>query len=292
MKVRASMFAKFLICIAAVLIAVNPTAHAQGKARAAKEAAEFLISKFGKEVGKETLESLTGKIERFAIRYGDDAVIAARKIGPRVFSLVDDAGENGAAALKLLAKHGDDAQWVVSKTKRLSFSIKYGDDAALAMIRHREIAEPVIEAAGRSGASALKAVTAQNARRIAMMAEEGTLSKIGRTEELLEIVGKYGDRAMNFVWTNKGGLLTAAALAAFVAEPEPFLDGVKEIVGGVVQPVAQIPLRLAEGAAAGTNWTVVILATIGVVTTFVFVRKRHWFRSRPQAASSSSVDSY
>lgn len=90
-----------------------------------------------------------------------------------------------------------------------------------------------------------------------MMLADGELVKIGRNEELLEVIAKYGDRAMAFVWSNKGALATTAGLAAFLANPEAFINGAKDItqiVGeSAVKPLAQAPGAVAAEVAKGTN---------------------------------------
>ena len=247
--------------------------YAQGKAALAKEAAEYVLRKFGREAADEGVETLTRKIETLAIRHGDDAIPAVKKVGPRVFRLIEEAGEHGTHSIKLMAKYGDDSIWIVSKQNRLAIFVKYGDDAAKSMIKHGEIAESLIQSLGKPGASALNAVSSQNARRLAMMADDGQLTKIGRTPELLEVVATYGDRAMDFIWKHKGALAVTAALTAFLANPEPFIDGTADITKyvkeGAVRPIA-------EEVGRRTNWTVVIVSGAGVFAVLLCIRA--WMR--------------
>jgi hypothetical protein len=220
--------------------------------KAVRETAEFVFRKGGKEATELGLETLTRKIESLALKYGDDALTAVKKVGPRTFRIVEEAGEDGLHCVKLLARYGDDALWVATKKSRLALSIRYGDDAAKAMIKHGEIAEPLIESLGTPATGALKAISTQDGRRLAMLAQEGTLAKIGRTDELLAVIGKYGDRGMQFVWRHKGPLAVAAALAAFLADPQPFIDGSVDIAKLAAEGVAR---PLASGAVERTNWT-------------------------------------
>ena len=55
--------------------------RAQGRVRAATEAAEWLFGRFGAKAGRSVPE-LAGRIEGVAARYGDEAIIAVRKGGP------------------------------------------------------------------------------------------------------------------------------------------------------------------------------------------------------------------
>ncbi len=257
----------FLAALAA--LALPNICHAQGKAALAREAAEYVMSKFGKEAAEAGVETLTRKIETLAIKHGDDAVQAVRKVGPRTFRIVEEAGEHGLESVKLMARFGDEALWVVAKKNRLAIFVKYGDDAAESMMKHGEIAEPLLVSFGKPAAGAMKAVNSQNARRLAMMAGDGQLAKIGRTQELLEVIAKYGDRAADFVWRNKGALTVGAALTAFLANPKPFLDGAiditKIVAENVAKPLASIPGQFTDEMAKNTNWTVVLVVLVCVL---------------------------
>lgn len=271
----------FALCVAVVLLSPNP-ACAQGKAKLAREAAEYVMRKFGKEAAHEGVETLTRKIETLAIKHGDDAFLAARKVGPRTFRLVEEAGEHGHQCVKLLAKYGDEAIWVVAKPNRMAIFVKFGDDAAEAMMKHGEIAEPLLQSMGKPAAAALKAVSSQNARRLAMLAEDGQLAKIGRTPELLDVIAKYGDPAMDFIWRNKGALTVTAALTAFLANPKPFLEGTVDITRIVaenaVKPIADVPGQVAHEAAKQMNWT---LAVVFALCMFgLLIALRMWLRHR------------
>src|SRR5438270_311241 len=84
--------------------------------------------------------------------------------------------------------------------------------AAEAMLKHKSLAEPLIAKFEMPAARAMDVLSGQNARRLAMMADDGELAALGQTPALLETVAKYGDRAMDFVWRNKGSLAVGAAL--------------------------------------------------------------------------------
>lgn len=251
--------------------------------KAAKEAAEFVLRKFGKEAEEQGLQTLTRKIESLGLKYGDDAVTAVKKVGPRAFRYIDEAGESGLESVKLLARYGDDAVWVVSKPTRMAIFARYGDDAAEAMLKQGQIAEPLIESLGKPAANVLKKVSTQNGRRLAMMAEDGTLARIGRTDQLLSVVGKFGDRGMNFLWRNKGTLTVAAALTAFLANPQPFIDGTVDLTQAAAESIGK-PLANEIGKSA--NWTFVlpVLASIAALLLGFKV----WLRHRLTIASPRS----
>lgn len=221
-----------------------------------REAAEAALKKMGRETGSETIETLVKRTTQLATKYGDDGVEAVNKVGFKTFRYVEEAGPNGELVVKLMAKRGDDAVWIVQQKNRVAIFAKYGDDAAEAMIKHKEIVEPVIESLGKPAATALSKVTSRNARKLAMMSADGELTKIGRSDELLGVVGKYGDAAMEFIWKNKGALATATVLAAFLADPEPFING-------------------AKGLARSVNWTFVIIVFGGIAVLW-FGLSRLW----------------
>jgi len=257
-----------------------PPARAGVKSEVIREGAEFVMRKFGKEVAQELGDGaeqvLAHKMEALATKYGErEAIDAVQKVGPRAFRLVEQAGEDAAPqALKLMARVGDDAAWVIGRPRSMALFARYGDDAADAMIKHKEIAEGLIEQFGPAASRALKSLDGQGARRLAMMAEDGQLVAIPERAALLDTVGKYGNRAMDWVWRNKGGLATAGVVAAFVHNPQPFIDGTAKIadVAGdkVFKPVlGQVASR--------TNWTAVICTLIGVTACYAAWRGRRRF---------------
>src|SRR5581483_5844264 len=104
----------------------------------------------------------------------------------------------------------------------------------------------------------------------------GELARIGRTPEVLAVVEKHGDKAMQFIWNHKGALTVAATLSVFLAEPEPFINGAKELTETVVRPIAEVPAIAAKEGAAElarkTNWTLVFLALIVALSLLLAAR--------------------
>jgi hypothetical protein len=279
---------RFLLSAICLSLALGNFAQAGVKSTAVKEAAEYVLRKFGVKAGEETAETLARKLEVLALKHGDEALIAVKKVGPRALRVAEEAGEHSAQAIKLMAKHGDEAAWLVAKSNRMAMVGRYGDDAAAAMIRHGEVAEPLIKSLGQPAAATLKVVTPQNGRRLAMLAEEGTLSKIGRTDKLLAVTGKYGDRALDFVWRNKGALTVATALTAFLANPEPFINGTADITRYAADKVTdKLAEPLAREVAKNSNWTMILsvmAATLGAI-----VALKMWMRHRLIAATARTV---
>src|SRR5262249_35126943 len=146
---------------------------------------------------------------------------------------------------------------------------RHGDEAAAVLVKHSGgIAEPVVESFGTPAIRALSAVGPRGGRRLAMMMADGELEAIGRTPELLDVIGKYGESAATFVWDNKGALAVGAVLTAFLADPKPFIDGVKSLTETVavnaVKPAIEETTKevlhdavndVAHEVGQRTNWT-------------------------------------
>jgi hypothetical protein len=226
---------------AILAIVLTAPAYAGIGSRAAGELAEFVLKKFGKEAAKEGAEKLASRIVQAAARHGDDVLSAVRKVGPKAIALADDAGADAPRVLRLLNHYGDDAARALSRPKGLAIVGRYGDEAAEALIKHQGIAEPLLENLGVPAARAMNALGPQAGRRLAMMAGD-ELAAIGRTPELLDVIARYGDKAMDFIWKHKALLASGAVLATFLRDPEPYLSGVADITRavaeGVIQPAA------------------------------------------------------
>ena len=282
-----------LLIGALIAIVTCSVAFAQGKATLVRETAEYLLRKFVKETAEEGLDTLSRKIEALVIKNGDDAILAIRKVGPRIFRIVEEAGEHGVESVKLMARYGDDAVWIVAKRNRMAIFLKYGDKAAESMMKHGEIAEPLIESFGSPAAKALSGVSTRNGRRLAIMSAEKELAKIGRTPELLDVVANHGDRVMDFIWRNKGSLAVATACAAFLANPEPYLDGTSDIAKfatkHVIQPIVSIPGQVASEAARKVHWNAILLSSVFVMGSLTGAKL--WLKHRSKLGHvKSSVD--
>jgi len=275
-------------CVFLLLLLNFPsTSMAGAKSKLVREAAEHLVGRFGREVAGETVETLVEKIGRYGLKYGDEAIEAIRKTGPRGFKLLDEAGDNAPAVASLLTRYGNEAVWVVSKPRNLAIFVRHGDDAVQAMIKHPGIAESVIEKLGQPAARAMHSVTPQNARRIAMMADDGILATANKAEEFLAVISKYGDSAAEFIWKHKGALAITTVGAAFLADPQAFLDGTRDIAEIAVRPIDSAAREFTKGVAEGANWTVVILALVSIGILLILAVSQIYRRGGRDANNSS-----
>lgn len=245
-----------------------------GKTQMAKELCEQVCQRLGvKSVSRESISN----VENFVVRYGDEGVDAYRKLGPQAIQLAEEASAQAPDCVKLIARHGDQAIWIVSKPKRLAIFVKHGDDAATAMLKHGTIADNLISQLGGPAAGALKSVDSQNARRLAMLHEDGLFTASKQSTRLLEVVQNYGNAASNFIWRNKLALATSTCLIAFLNDPEPFINGSRELPLAVVRET----LKPVTGAAGQRP----ILLYLVMLASVVLALKVIW----PPLASAVST---
>jgi len=248
-----------------VLCSSISTTVAGAKTKAAREAAEYIMKKFSKEAVKEGEEGIATRLEKLAAKHGDEVFEAARRSGPRGIRILEDLGDNSEPAMKLLTKYGEKAVEVAKQPKSLALATRFGDDAAEALIRHPGVAEPVIEGFGKPAATAMKRLNGQNARRLAMMVDDGSLAKIPQTEDLFGVIGKYGDRGMDFIWKHKGVFAAGTVAAAFWSNPQPFIDGTADVTKDVAKTFAKgVAGPLAEEASKHVPWGV-FYSVLGVL---------------------------
>ncbi|MCS7168519.1 MAG: hypothetical protein RMI91_11070 [Gemmatales bacterium] len=262
--------------LATVWLVLTNDAEADLRSRAIREVAEYVLRKFSKEAVGETVETLARRLERQVAKHGDDALRLVQAGGPKALHTLEEVGEHAPKLLKFHARHGDEAIWVITRPRSTAIFLKYGDDAGAALLRHGEIVEPIIEQHGRPAATALaRMADSQQARRLAMMHQDGSLAKIGRTEELLEVIARktepgWADRTMDFIWRHKGALAVTAALTAFLADPEPFINGLRDLTEVAAENTVG---KVSGEIARSINWTLIIGITIVVIGTLFLARR-------------------
>lgn len=222
---------------------------------AIRETSEFILKKFGKGVAGETAEQIASNTTTVLAKHGDECLPLLRRSGHAGFQALEQAGEQSPDVIKLFAKRGDEAVWIISQPKKLTIFLKHGDTAAEALLKHPGIADDLIEKYGINAGGALTRVSRTQAQHLSMMAADGTLDAMPQKAELLAVIRRYGDEAMDFVWKNKGSLAVASVLATFLSDPESYISGAKELIAEpILKPIAQ-----------NTNWTLIIVICLGVV---------------------------
>lgn len=247
------------ICLA---LALASPASAGPASTAVRETAEFIISKFGRGVAGQSIEEVTEATAKVVAKHGDAALPLLRKSGHAGFAALDEVGAKAPEVIKLFARRGDEAIWVISEPKKLAIFIKHGDSAADALLKHPGIADNLIGRFGDDAVGAVNAVSRQSAQRLSMIADDGLLAATPRSKELLPIIRQYGDQAMDFIWKNKGSLTVTAVLTTFLADPQAYISGAKElVVAPVIEPIAR-----------STNWTLIIVG-VSIVVFLPFIAR-------------------
>jgi hypothetical protein len=54
-------------------------------------------------------------------------------------------------------------------------------------------------------------------------------------DELMSVLARTGEKGASFVWEHKGALASATVMAAFLTNPEPFIDGTRDLAETVVE---------------------------------------------------------
>jgi hypothetical protein len=235
---------------------------------AARRVAREVVESFGREA----VEAAEPRVARLVEAYGEEAVTVLRKVGP---SGVQAMERFGAPSLRILSRWGDDGirLLAVEGESAVAAMTKYGEEAVELMIRHPGVGRDLLAQFG--GQILRRPLSTESVIALNRLAEPIRAS--GRSAEILAVVEKFGDRACDFLWRNKGIIFLTSVLAAFLNDPQPYLDGVKQLV---VQPATQV----ARDAAARTNWTLVVIVTILIVAAWLGIRW-NWSARRARPVS-------
>ena len=242
-----------------VAICISLPALALPGSAATREASEFIIAKFGKGAAGNSIDEVSQATIRAVEAHGEEALGFLRAAGHSGFVALTEAGELSPELIKFFARKGDDAIWVISDPKKLSIFLKHGDSGAEALLKHPGIADNLIERFGEDAVTALNSISRQNAQRLSIMEREGVLTATPQSAELLTVIRRYGDEAMDFIWKNKGSLTVATILASFIKDPQAYMSGFKDLV---VDPIV-VPI------VSNTNWSLIIAG----ILFFVFLPK-------------------
>jgi len=250
---RALLIAAFIGCL------VGTSARAAPAGTIIRETAEYIIQKFGRGAAGKTVDDVAKATSEAVAQYGDDAIPFLRNSGHQGFTALQQAGTKGPDVIKLFVRNGDEAIWIISEPKKLAIFLKHGDSAADALLKHPGIADTLIDQFGNDAVGALNGISRQGAQHLAIVADEGLLTATPQSTKLLLVIGSYGDKAMDFIWRNKGALTVATVLASFLVDPEAYISGAKKLI---IDPVAH-----------GANWTLIIAGVLGIVFMPFIVRR-------------------
>ena len=267
-----------LVCVLLLFfMLVRPQAAICGVASTAiRDTAEIVMSKFGRGAAGKTIEELTEATAKVVARHGEDALPLLRKSGHAGFAALEEAGVKAPDVIKLYARRGDEAIWIISEPKKLAIFIKHGESAADALLKHPGIADHLIGRLGIDAVGTLNVLSRQSAQRLNIVTEDGLLAATARSRELLPVIRTYGDQAMDFIWKNKGALAVATVLSTFLANPHAYISGAKElVVDPIVAPIA-----------SRTNWTLIIAGVL--IVAFLPFITRSFMRARAEVKSKKT----
>ena len=242
---------------------------------AARKLAREVVETFGREA----VESAEPRVLRLVEAYGDEAATALRKAGLPGVQAIE---RFGAPGLKILARWGDDGlrMLTLEGDSAVAAVARYGDDAARLMIRHPGIGRQLLQEFGEQAVRAK--LTTESVVTLNRLAPQ--IKGTGRAWEILALVEKSGDRVCDFLWRNKGIVFGAAVLATFLHDPQPYLDGVKQLV---VQPAT----GLAQEAVSRTNWTAVVIIALLILSAWAGIRWG-WGSKRPRGVVLDSPEGH
>ncbi len=117
------------LCHATVLQAGVTTA-------AIRETVEFIEKKFVAEAAETGIETLTKRLTAMATKYGDNVLVACRKVGPQALRYADDAGaELAPAVFRYMARYGDDALKFIKNQQLVKLLSGLSDEAAEVVLK-------------------------------------------------------------------------------------------------------------------------------------------------------------
>jgi hypothetical protein len=223
---------------------------------AARRVAREVVESFGREA----VEAAEPRVLRLVEAYGEEAAVVLRRVGPSGIQVLERFGASG---LRILARFGDDGVRLlaVEGEAAVAAMARYGEEAVELMIRHPGVGREVLASFG----SQVLRTPLRTESLITLGRLSEPIRNSGRSTEILNVVETYGDRACDFLWRNKGTIFVGSVLAAFLHDPKPYIDGLKELA---VEPASQA----VHEAASRTNWTLVVISVLLVASLWLGLR--------------------
>ncbi|HMO50087.1 MAG TPA: hypothetical protein PKE26_05140 [Kiritimatiellia bacterium] len=246
--------------------------------RAVREAVEYSLKRAPSKAMGRLLNESPEAVGKVISRYGDDGIhVVDRFGGPAMKVLLENPDDVGRSAMRMMTKHGDEAVKMAQNPAGLRIMVKESDEMFKAMAKTRHQAYPVLAQHGELGAKALNNLTPARQRELIRLHQERRFSEAD-FDKLLKVVGNYGNKGMDFIWRNKGALVVAGGLTAFVANPEPFIEGIRKLGEGFVREFIRTLGEVAGKAMDRVNMNVVVGALIGLFGLRMAIRG--WWRNR------------
>jgi hypothetical protein len=283
-------FRVLFVLVTALSVAVPAGAGVGGKlASWSRRVLSRMFARTESTLLSESVAMAETRVGKLVEKHGDEVFQAIEKGGKNSIALIE---QHGAPAIKILKVHGAaaiptlESRGAVDLISRLGSN---GDRAAIAMMRLPGIAQPLLEKYGESALPALLKVNTRSARQLAMIAKEGgALGEKSAFKRVLDVAGKYGDKAVTYIGRHKATLLAAAAAAAFLNDPEPFITGAKDItqiaLANTARPVAEGVGDLLRGLAAPIELILALIISLAALRDFM--RMQPWRATLGSATTS------
>lgn len=245
--------------------------HAGVTTKAIQEIIEVVEKTAQKKLTAKISSEFAQDIEKIVSKYGSQSIPFIKSFGKEGIKILENIDEfAGKKIIKLFEKIGNDTYYIINDATKLKLFLKYGDDAAEILLKFPGIADDIIQEFGAKGLKALQNITnREDAAKLALILSETNAKKW--TDEIFEIIEKFGQKGLDFIWKNKGKLFLAGVGYSFFNNPEPYINGMTTLVGDkVIEPIIKV-----------IDWNNIVLNILYVLTGyFIFKNLLSMFKKR------------
>jgi hypothetical protein len=257
----------FILILVFCSFPISLNAGVAGKS--VEEAWEFIAKKFFREIAEEGGEKiLQMKFKSLAAKYGDEAILAIRKVGPKGIDLVERYGDD---ALRQLNKHGDEALFLLQRSgdEVIPLVKQFGDDAVVACIKHPGVGKNFIKEFGKDGINIANQISTDSVIKLLKNADK--IKKSGKAEEIFKIILKYGDKAVTHIDKHKLLYLGGYALSEFLENPEKYLDAASK---ATADGARRLVLGPSSQSTTPFNYVFAFLVIVVPICLWIFLKHR------------------
>jgi len=201
-------------------------------------------------------------------KWGDDALMIAKKHGVRSLKAIEESGEHGGTLIRLQKHLGEGAIYLAKNKQGLTIIGKLGDDVAPSLVKHGASANDLLKVYGTRASKALTKVDRRGCAQLNQLHDAKIVGNTGNKAKLFNVVEKYGQRGLDFIWKNKKKLAAAGVLATFVVNPEPYINGTIQLADSAMDKASDVGNTIA----AQVNWNLWIGITIALSSLIIFIK--------------------
>lgn len=207
-------------------------------------------------------------------KHGDEAFQFIQKNGRGSLIAIEKAGEFAPDIIRLHKKIGKKAFYLAETKRGQTLIMQLGDEVAEPITKLGKKSYPLLEDFGAKAVPLLKKCDDVDVKKLNILKKHNVISQTSEGAAILDICGKYGKKGIDYVYANKKKLLTMAVLTTFITDPEPYINGVKDL-GSIA--ITNVAAPVAQEAAKSIHWNLwigVIILILGLVTFFAVKRKK------------------